>query len=408
MSRRRVAITGIGMVSALGASREETWQRLLAGDCGIGPVTAFDTEGYRSRIAAEVPVEEVRSRLTPYQQRRWSRGDQFGVVAAAEALDDADLLGQVDRTRVGVMLGAGTSDLIRNETYHQTARAHGIARARPSDAWNHFSSTPVDVIAGRFGLEGARRCIVAACASSTIAIGQAADAVRSGQLDAVLAGGTDALARLTFSGFNSLRLMDPNPCRPFDKGRAGMSIGEGAAILVLEPLDRARARGARIYGELAGYSLACEAFHPTAPEPDGLPVRSVITSALADAGRDPSEVDHVNAHGTATPQNDRAEARAFRAVFGERTARLPVTSLKAMIGHCLGAAGALEAAALALTVARGAIPPTINHRETDPDCPLDIVANTARAQRVGCAVSTSLGFGGNDAALVITAVEPAA
>jgi 3-oxoacyl-[acyl-carrier-protein] synthase II len=405
MTRRRVVITGIGIVSSLGPTREETWSGLLAGACGVGPVTVFDTEGYRSRVAAEVKTPAVQARLTPLERRRLSRGDQFGAVAAAEAIADSGILDDADPRRIGVMLGAGTSDLIRNETYQHTAYTRGIEHARPSEAWNHFSSTPVDVIASRFGLEGPRACVVAACASSTIAIGQAADAVRSGRADGVLAGGTDALARLTFSGFNALRLMDPGPCRPFDKGRVGMNIGEGAAILVLEELSRARRRGARIYGELAGHSFACEAYHPTAPEPEGRPVRSVMLGALGDAGIDAGSVDHVNAHGTATPQNDRAEARAFRSVFGERTSSVPVTALKSMIGHCLGAAGALEAAALALTVARGVIPPTINHEETDPDCDVDVVANTAREQRVRCGISTSLGFGGNDAALVIASLS---
>jgi len=405
MTRRRVAITGIGIVSALGVTREATWEGLLAGACGIGPVTVFDTEGYRGRVAAEVATPGIAARLTPLERRRWSRGDQFGVVAAAEAMEDAGLLdGRIDRSRIGVFLGAGTSDLIRNERYQHTTTSRGIEYARPSDAWNHFSSTPVDVIASRFDLEGPRSCIVAACASSTIAIGQAADAVRSGRVDAALGGGTDALARLTFSGFNALRLMDPEPCRPFDRGRAGMNIGEGAGILVLEEMEAAKARGARIYGELAGYAFACEAFHPTAPEPDGAPVRAIMLDALRDAGVDCSQVDHVNAHGTATPQNDRAEARAFRSVFGARTPDVPVTSLKSILGHCLGAAGALEAAVLALSVSRGAIPPTIHHTETDPECPVDIVANVTREQRVRCGVSTSLGFGGNDAALVIRAV----
>jgi len=197
--------------------------------------------------------------------------------------------------------------------------------------------------------------------------------------------------------------MDPEPCRPFDRGRVGMNIGEGAGILVLEEMASAKARGAHIYGELAGYAFACEAFHPTAPEPDGAPVRAIMLNALRDAGMNAGDVDHVNAHGTATPQNDRAEARAFRSVFGDRTSDVPVTSLKSSLGHCLGAAGGLEAAALALTVSRGAIPPTIHHTETDPECPVTVVANVTREQRVRCGVSTSLGFGGNDAAVVITA-----
>jgi 3-oxoacyl-[acyl-carrier-protein] synthase II len=406
MTRRRVAITGIGLITALGPDRERSWEALVAGQCGMRPVTVFDTEGYRSRIAAEVCMPAIDAALTPLQRRRWSRGDRIGVVAAMEAVADAGLAAaRYDGVRIGVLLGAGTADLIRNEEYQRAALFRGIERARPSQAWNHFASTPVDVIAAHFGFSGLRSCIVAACSSSTIAIGQAADAIRLGRLDAALAGGTDAMARLTFSGFNALKLMDPEPCRPFSRDRAGMNIGEGAAILVLEDLDRARARGAAIYAELAGSSFACEAFHPTAPEPDGKPVAAVVSAALRDARVDPSDVGHINAHGTATPQNDRAETRGYRVLFGDRVDAIPITSVKSMIGHCLGAAGGLEAAILALTVSRGVIPPTIHHAESDPDCAGDIVANDARDARISCGVSTSLGFGGNDAAVVITAIE---
>ena len=401
---RRIAITGIGLVTSLGITREDTWRSAVAGDCGVRPLTVFDGGGYRSRVAAEVDSSALSAHLTPLETRRWSRGDQFGVIAAGEALEDSGVMQGADPTRVGVVLGAGTSDLLRNEEFYETTLTKGIEHARPSKAWNHFSSTPVDIIASRFGLEGLRSCIVAACSSSTIALGQAADAIRSGRLDAALSGGTDALARLTFSGFNALRLMDPEPCRPFDRGRAGMNIGEGAAILVLEDMERATRRGAHVYAELAGYSFGCEAFHPTAPEPDGRPVTAVIANALRDAGLPADRVDHVNAHGTATTQNDRAEARGFRAMFGERMTRLPVTSVKSMLGHCLGAAGGIEAALLAMSVARGVIPPTIHHAETDPECPVDVVANEAREQPVRCGVSTSLGFGGNDSALVLRAV----
>jgi 3-oxoacyl-[acyl-carrier-protein] synthase II len=404
---RRVAITGIGLVTGLGASREETWRGLIEGRCAVRPVTAFDTDGYRSRVAAEVCMDAVAGSFTSLERRRWARGDQIGVAAATEALADAGLDpvdGPCDRRRVGIVLGAGTADLIRNEVYQETVLHHGIERARPSHAWNHFSSTAVDVIAARFGLQGLRSCVVAACSSSTIAIGQAADAIRAGRLDAALAGGTDAIARLTFSGFNALKLMDPEPCRPFSRDRAGMNIGEGAAVLVLEEMAAARRRGAPIYGELAGSSFACEAFHPTAPEPDGKPVTAVVSDALGDAGVDRSAVVHINAHGTATPQNDRAETRGYRALFGERVREIPITSVKSMVGHCLGAAGGIEAAILALTVRRGVIPPTVHLREIDPECPGDIVANDAREQRVPCGVSVSLGFGGNDSAVVITAV----
>jgi 3-oxoacyl-[acyl-carrier-protein] synthase II len=406
MNRRRVVITGVGLATALGATREESWARMTAGECGIRPATVFDVEGYRSRIAGEVPIHAIDEPFSALERRRLSRGDRIGVHAAIEAVADAGLReGNVAPWRVGVFLGAGTADLLRNEQYYRTWIASGIERARPSEVWNHFLSTPVDAIAERFGFEGPRGCVVAACSSSTIAIGRAADAIRSGRADAALAGGTDALARLTFSGFNQLRLMDQSPCRPFDRTRAGMNIGEGAGILVLEDRAHAMRRGATIYAELAGYALGCEAFHPTAPEPDGRSVAAVMTAALADAEIDASEVGHVNAHGTATLQNDPAEAQAFQRVFGDHLPRVPVTSLKSMIGHCLGAAGAVEAAALTLTIARGVIPPTIHHGETDPACALDIVANTARDERVRCGVSTSLAFGGNDSAIVIRAFE---
>ena len=399
---KRIAVTGIGLVTALGATREESWRRMLAGECGIRAATVFDTEGYRSHVAGEVDMTAVDADATPLKRRRRSRSDRLGVRAAAEALADAGLLDNgIDRSRVGVSLGAGTADLLRNEDFYRTWITAGLPRTRRSDVWNHFPSTPVDVIAGEFGLEGPRACVAAACSSSTIAIGRGVEAIRSGRADAMLAGGTDALARLTFSGFNLLRLMDAAPCRPFDRSRAGMNIGEGAGMLVLEDLDRARRRGAKIYAELAGHSLGCEAFHPTAPEPEGKPVAAVVTLALDDAGINVDEVEHINAHGTATPQNDAAESRGFRRVFGERVNRIPVTSIKSMIGHCLGAAGAVEAAALALTIAYDAIPPTIHHEETGGDCEVEVVANQARAQKVRCAVSTSLGFGGNDSAIVM-------
>jgi 3-oxoacyl-[acyl-carrier-protein] synthase II len=399
---RRVVITGIGLVTALGTSREETWRAMVAGTCGVRPVTVIDPEGYRSRVAAEVDMAGIDAEMTPLERRRRSRGDRIAVHAAAEAVRDAGLFDRrVEPPRIGVFLGAGTGDLLRNEEYYRVWITEGLDRARPSYAWNHFLSTPVDAIAARFGFEGPRACVVAACSSSTIAIGRAVEAIRTGRTDVALAGGADALARLTFSGFNQLRLMDPEPCRPFDRGRAGMNIGEGAGILVLEEFGSARRRGARVYAELAGHGIGCEAFHPTAPEPNGRPVAAVVSQALADAGMSTDQVQHINAHGTATPQNDAAEAKGFVRVFGDRARRVPVTSIKSMVGHCLGASGGVEAAVLALTLDRGVIPPTIHHSETDAECPVDVVANEAREARLTCAVSTSLGFGGNDSAVVL-------
>jgi len=400
----RVVVTGVGLTTALGATRDQSWDALLSGKCGIRPTTVIDSEGFRSRVSAQVPMDGVDAAFTPYERRRLSRADRIGIHAAGEAIRHAGLMdAAVDRARVGVYLGAGTADLIRSERFFNTWKTRGIERARLSDVRNHLPNSPNDVIAHRFGFEGPRRCVVAACSSSNIAIGYAVDAIRLGRVDVAIAGGTDSLSRLTYSGFNQLRLMDQDPCRPFDRSRSGMNIGEGAGILVLERFDHARRRGATIHAEVAGYSLGCEAHHATAPEPEGVPLAAITRAALADAGIPESAVDHVNAHGTATPQNDLAEARALRRVFGDRTRDIQVTSIKSMIGHCLGAAGAVEAAALVLTVARSVIPPTIHHFETDPECALDIVANEPREGRVTCGVSTSLAFGGNDSALVVTA-----
>jgi 3-oxoacyl-[acyl-carrier-protein] synthase II len=232
----RVAITGIGLLTAIGATREESWNHLVEGRCGIGPLTLFESEGYRSRIAAQVDDAAFRDRLTPLQRRRWSRSDQFAVLSAREAVADAGLADAYRESpdRVGVIIGCSTGDLLRNERYVRGSVLPGSGPRRLSDAWNHFYSTGGDIIAGEFGFEGLRSCIVAACASSTMAVGAALDVIRFGRAEAVLAGGTDSLARLTFSGFNALRVMDPEACRPFDRGRAGMNIGEGAAVLGLE------------------------------------------------------------------------------------------------------------------------------------------------------------------------------
>jgi 3-oxoacyl-[acyl-carrier-protein] synthase II len=402
---RRVVVTGIGLVTALGARRDECWTNLVAGRCGVGPLTLFESEGFRSRIAAQVEDAAVDAAVTALQRRRWSRSDKFALLAAREAVADAGLSGAgYPPDRVGVVLGASTGDLFRNERYLRASLEPASGRRRLTDAWNHFCSTSVDVIAAEFGFEGLRSCIVAACASSTMSLGTALDALRFGRADAILAGGTDALARLTYAGFNALKVMDPEACRPFDRGRNGMNIGEGAAVMVLEDLEAAKRRGARIYAEVAGHSLTCEAFHPTAPEPDGRAIAETMTRALRDARVAPDEIRHVNAHGTATPHNDRAESRGIRLVFGEAGRRLPVTSIKSMIGHTLGASGGIEAAVAALSVFHGIIPPTIHHQETDPECDVDVVANEAREVPLACVLSTSLAFGGNDAAVVLRAV----
>ena len=402
MSGRRVAVTGIGLMSALGTTREAVWDGLVNGRCGIADVTLFDTTGYRSTKAAEIPAYGRDTAFSEKAWRRLSRSDQIAVIASREALADSGLLdANMPKDRLGVVLGCGTADLFRNEEWFADMRKRGIRRAPPSKIYGHFPSTPCDVVASCFGLEGLKSSVLSACSSGTVAIGYAADAIASGQLDVALAGASDVLSRLTFSGFNALRLVDKEPCRPFCRSRQGMNLGEAAAILVLEDLEQAQRRRAHVYAEVAGYGVRCEAYHPTAPEPEGKAVAALIEDALRNARIPADAVDHVNAHGTATPQNDQAESRGMRLAFGERVARVPVTSIKSMVGHCLAAAGAIEAATLALSLAHGVIPPTVSFREPDPECDVDVVANDARRSPIVCGVSTSLAFGGNDAALVM-------
>jgi len=402
MNERRVAVTGIGLICALGLDRESSWQALCEGRCGISDLTLFESEGYRSKMVAQVPPYDAAAHFSPRERRRYSRVDQLAVLAAAEALADAGLLeSDIPRSAIGVMLGVGAGDLLRNEIYYSEVLARGFRRARPSQIVSYLDSAAADPVAQRYGLTGPRACLNSACSSSAMAIGYGADMIRSGLIQAAVCGGSESLCRTALSGFNALRVIDLEPCRPFDVKRNGMNIGEAGAILILEDMDRARARGAHVYVEIAGYAAYCEAYHATAPEPEGLAVAALLTAALAASGASPGDVDHVNAHGTGTPLNDRAEARGIRRVFGDRTPEIPVTSVKSMLGHCLGAAGAVEAATLALTIERGVIPPTIHHDQTDPDCQIDVVGNQTRSRRVRCAISTSLAFGGNDAALVM-------
>jgi len=402
---RRVAVTGIGLISALGSTRDAVWASMVAGSCGIGDITQFDGANYRSRQAAEIRDCPRLPGLSDQESRRLSKSDRTALVATAEALADSDARDSVTPDRIGVIFGSGTADLLRNEHWFAAYERGGWRAAPPRGIYNHFPGTPSDVVATHFGCEGLKASVLSACSSSTVAIGYAADAIRAGQADVMIAGASDMLCQITFSGFNALRLVDEEPCRPFCRTRKGMNIGEAAAVLVLEELARARRRGAKIYAEVRGYGARCEAYHPTSPEPDGHAVAALIEDACRASRIAKDDIDHINAHGTATPQNDRAEARGFQRVFGDRAGMIPVTSIKSMVGHCLAAAGAIEAAALALTISTGVIPPTINFRESDPECPLDIVANEARETRVSCAVSTSLAFGGNDAAVVMRRVS---
>ena len=406
MSGRRVAITGLGAVSAVGGSAEETWSALREGRCGIGPLTLFDTAGLIAHTAAQIPRIPSPRGIAPALRKRASRADLTALAAAEEALADAGLDPRaLDPERAGVVLGAGAGGLFETEEYYFGRLARGLGRSRVSRAWGFYPCVTTDLLGAHFGFEGYTTTVMTACSSSTIAIGLAGDAVRTGTADIVLTGGADALSRLTFAGFCALRAVDPDRCRPFDRGRKGMSLGEAAGILVLEEWDRARRRGARIHAEFLGYGAACDAHHVTAPDPSGDGAARTMRAALEDARVAPGDIDYVSAHGTATPFNDEAETRAIHAVFGPHARRLPVSSVKSMVGHCLGAAGAIEAVALAQTIRDGVLPPTIGLSDADPQCDLDYVPNTARRCSVRTALSNSFAFGGNNGAIVLRRFE---
>lgn len=392
-------VTGLGAVTSIGTTVPEFWENLLAGVCGIRPLSLFDTSAYRTRTAAEV-TEIPDGFLSAAGKRRMSRADRMGLAAAQEALAQSGLdLANEDPTRIGIILGGGTSGLLDSEEVYE--KWLNGRRARPSRVLNHLPDAITDRIAQRFGFEGIKSTITTACSSAANAMGYAYDAIVGNLADAVVTGGSDVLARLTYGGFNSLRSVDPDPCRPFDRERRGLSIGEAAGILVFEEEERARRRRAPILAEFLGYGVTSDAFHMTAPDPSGAAGARTIRAALDSAGVASVDVDYVNAHGTATPQNDSAETAALKAAFGERAPEIPVSSIKSMIGHCLCASGAIEAIATVLTVREGRIPPTIHYENPDPACDLDYVPNEARERPVSIAISNSFAFGGNSSVVVI-------
>ncbi|MFY9551841.1 MAG: beta-ketoacyl-[acyl-carrier-protein] synthase family protein [Thermoanaerobaculia bacterium] len=396
---RRVLITGMGAVTSIGTSLSEFWKGLLAGACGIRPIALFDPSSYRTQTAGEV-ADIPDAFLTPGERRRMSRADRMGVAAAREAIEAAGLdLRREDPSRLGVILGGGTSGLIDSEAFFELYLRG--RKARPSKVLNHLPDSITDRIAQRFGLEGIKSTITTACSSSANAMGYAFDAIRAGLADVVVTGGSDVLARLTYGGFNSLRSVDPEPCRPFDRDCKGLSIGEAAGILVFEEEGHARRRGAPVVAEFRGYGVTSDAYHMTAPDPSGAAGGRTIKAALENAGVNPEDVDYVNAHGTATPQNDSAETAAVKSGLGERARKIPISSIKSMIGHCLCASGAIEAVATALSVRDGKIPPTIHYENPDPACDLDYVPNTARDAAVDVALSNSFAFGGNSSVVVL-------
>jgi 3-oxoacyl-[acyl-carrier-protein] synthase II len=397
MKSKRVAITGIGIFCSIGKSADEFTESLRAGKAGIGPITLFDTSKYPCKIGAEIRDYRPEKFFWKKELKKISRADQFGLIAAGEAVK-ASGMDSYPSEEVGVCLGAGAGGMFEAETYHREVLLKG--KSKPSLLWPFIPSYTTDRVSERFGFSGPKFTVTTACSSSATAIGYGADLIRNGKSKAVLCGGSEALSELTFGGFNSLKAMDPSSCKPFDRRRAGMSLGEGAGIVILEDLDEAIKRGARIYAEFLGYGIGGEAYHITAPEPTGMWEAHIMRGALEEGGIDPSHVDYINAHGTGTPLNDKVETLSIKNVFGERAYSIPVSSIKSMVGHCLGAAGAIEAIASILSIVNQFIPQTLNHQEGDEDCDLDYVPTESREKNVEIALSNSFAFGGNCTSLV--------
>lgn len=404
MDKMRVVITGVGTINAVAQDAAAFAAALQEGQCGIGPITAFDTTAYRTRTGGEVKGFDARARIpAACYGKRMSRADAMAMAAALEALRDAGLdpLPGDLREETGVAIGGGAGGMPEAEPVYRNY-LRGYPRGVPFSVFSAFCcASSADHIVSGLQLGGPKCTFMTACSSGATALGYARDLIRDGAARVMIAGGTEPLSRTTYAAFNALQAVDPQYCKPFDRHRRGMSLGEGAGMMILEPLEHAQARGARILGELLGYGVSCDANHMTAPDPEASGAVRCMRTALADAGVEASAVDYINAHGTATPANDRMETIGIKHVFGERARAIPVSSTKSMIGHTLGAAGAIEAVASVLAMVRGFIPPTI-HRETpDPECDLDYVTEGARQGVLDVVLSNSFAFGGNNTALVL-------
>ena len=409
MSGRRVVITGIGALTPIGVGKEGLWEGLRAQRSAVEPLTRFDPSIFRSRNAAQVNGFVPGDFVDAKRARRLDRFGQFSVAASRLALEDAALdLAREDRERVGAMMGTALGGVGYAEEQLGVFLKDGLRAVDATLALAVFGGSASCNIAIEFGVQGPNSTNAMSCASGTIAIGDAFRAIRDGYADVMICGGAEApLAPLCFGAFALIRAMstrndDPaSASRPFDRGRDGFVMGEGAAVLILEERDRALARGARRYAELLGFGVTNDAYHMTAPRPDGAQAARAMRLALEDAHVAPSEIDYVNAHGSSTPLNDSTETLAIKATLGDQARRIPVSGTKGYYGHALGASGAIEAAICALALERDWLPPTVNLRDPDDACDLDFVPGEGRAHRVEHLISNSFGFGGINAALVM-------
>jgi nodulation protein E len=397
----RVVVTGIGVVSPVGSTREEFWSGLVEARSGIGPITRIPTERLNIRIAAEVRDFDPAQHFDSKRLGMMDRFSQFAVVAARAAVKDAQLdITEEIALSAATIIGNGAGGMNTLDDAFLRLYGQNNTRSHPLTIPRLMANAPSSLISMDLGLKGPTFTIASACASGTHAIGQAFQMVRTGQAQVALAGGTEACITVgTMKAWEALRVMSADTCRPFSRNRSGLVLGEGAAIFVLEPRERAAARGAPIYGEIKGFGMSADAGDITAIDPNG--AARAISAALTDAKVNPDEMDYVNAHGTATALNDKGETIALHKAFGDSAERLAVSSSKAVLGHSLGAAGALEFAATALALHHQIIPPTANFQEPDPDCDLDYVPNTARNAPLELAMSSSFAFGGLNAVLVL-------
>jgi 3-oxoacyl-[acyl-carrier-protein] synthase II len=407
--RRRVVITGMGAVSPLGNDVDTSWDNLTAGRSGAADIKGFDASEYPVHFACELKDFEASDWIEKKQARRMDRFAQMIVAAAIQARDDAGLNIEADADRIGASIATGIGGLKAFQDCFETLLERGPDRVNPFSIPQIIPNMGAGWVSMYLGTRGPLSSQCTACAASNMAIGEAADAIRLGRADVMLAGGTEAgITRVGIAGFSAMRALSrrndapEEASRPFDAGRDGFVMGEAGAVVVLEDLERAKARGAKIYAELLGYGLSSDARHVTEPDPTGENPARAMTMALADAGVNKDEVDYINAHGTSTPLGDASETRVIKLALGEDNARAtPVSSTKGATGHCLGAAGALEAIFTMLAVNRNTLPPTINYDEPDPECDLDYIPNESREADVRIGVSNSFGFGGHNACIVV-------
>jgi 3-oxoacyl-[acyl-carrier-protein] synthase II len=412
-SKRRVVVTGLGVVSPLGCDVAKFWERIKAGQSGIRAITRFDTTGFDTTIAGEVVEFDVDSFIEKKEQRRMDPYTHYAIAASKLAFKDSGLdMNHEDPTRAGVIIGSGVGGLQTLQTQHAVFLEKGPSRLSPFMIPQMISNMASGMAGIALGFKGPNWGVVSACASAAHSLGDALKSIRDGEADIVASGGSEAaVCQLGVAGFSVMKAMstrnsDPTKAsRPFDLNRDGFVMGEGSAILILEELEHAKKRGAHIYCEILSIGATCDAHHMTAPADDGEGAARAMTIALKNAGLRPEQVDYINAHGTSTPLNDRCETAAIKTVFGDHARKLMISSTKSMTGHLLGAAGAIESAVCALALQDGIVPPTINYETPDPACDLDYVPNQARQKPVKVVLNNALGFGGHNASLAFRKFE---